>query len=156
MIPCEFYLTSTPFSDTKQFTYEIDLPPAREKSSFNLLDDEYSTIHYVIDTIPNSSSGHQLSTQAKKNVWIIAINGEYPITTQGTLDELQRHHNQRGKYKVNISLLRRKRYHMTHLERIWTIFDQIRPVVSHIEVSIPEKPLTPNNIGEAIKFPQRQ
>ena len=66
MIPCELYLTSTPFRDTKQFTYEIDLPPAGDKSGLNLLDDEYSTIHYVIDKILNSSSGHQIPTQAKK------------------------------------------------------------------------------------------
>ena len=29
-------------------------------------------------------------------------------------------------------------------------------MVSHIEVSLPEKPLTPNNIVEALKGPQRQ
>ena len=29
-------------------------------------------------------------------------------------------------------------------------------MVSHIEVSLPEKPITPNNIGEAIKGPHKQ
>ena len=29
-------------------------------------------------------------------------------------------------------------------------------MVSHIEVSLPEKPITTNNIGEAIKGPHKQ
>ena len=29
-------------------------------------------------------------------------------------------------------------------------------MVSHIDVSLPEKPTTPNNIGEAIKCPHKQ
>ena len=29
-------------------------------------------------------------------------------------------------------------------------------MVSHIEVSLPEKPITPNNIGEDIKSPHKQ
>ena len=29
-------------------------------------------------------------------------------------------------------------------------------MVSHIEVSLPEKPITPNNIGESIKGPHEQ
>ena len=42
----------------------------------------------MTDTIPNFPDGHQLLSQAKRNVWIIAINGEEPITDQGVLDEL--------------------------------------------------------------------
>ena len=51
LIPCELDLTSTPFSDTKNFTYEIELPPSGQKIGFNLLDDEDFTIPYVTDTI---------------------------------------------------------------------------------------------------------
>ena len=29
-------------------------------------------------------------------------------------------------------------------------------MISHIEVSLPEKPITPNNIGESIKGPRKQ
>ena len=36
------------------------------------------------------------------------------------------------------------------------IFDQARPLVSHLEFNLLEKPITPNNIGEALKGPQRQ
>ena len=36
------------------------------------------------------------------------------------------------------------------------MFDQVRPMVSHIEVSLPDKYLTTNNIGEALKDTQRQ
>ena len=43
-----------------------------------------------------------------------------------------------------------------YLEEIRSIFDQVRPEVSYLEFSLPHKPLTPNNIGEALKGPQRK
>ena len=46
------------------------------KVGFNLLNDEDFTIPYINDTIPNSPAGHQLPSQAKRNLWIIAMNGE--------------------------------------------------------------------------------
>ena len=54
LMPCEFDLTSTTFRDTKILTYEIELPPDRNKNGFNLLNDEYFTIPYSIGIIPNS------------------------------------------------------------------------------------------------------
>ena len=45
---------------------------------------------------------------------------------------------------------------MTDIEYIWSKFDQVIPVVSHIIFSHPEKPKTPNNIDEAIKGPHKQ
>ena len=75
LIPCELDLTSTPFRDETIITYDIELPPSGKKIGFNLLDDEYFTIPYITDTIPNSPAGHQLPSQAKRNVWIVATNG---------------------------------------------------------------------------------
>ena len=74
LIPCELDLTSTPFRYTKIITYEIVLPPSVKKFGFNLLDDEYFTIPYITDTIPNSPSGHQLPEKAKQYVYNVAIN----------------------------------------------------------------------------------
>ena len=51
-------------------------------------------------------------------MWIIAINGEYTITSQVILDEIQLHQNERGKSKVNTSLCRSKIYHRKYLEDI--------------------------------------
>ena len=45
---------------------------------------------------------------------------------------------------------------MTDIEYIRSIFYQVRPVVSHLQFFIPVKPLTPSNIGEALKGPQRK
>ena len=56
-----------------------------KKVDFNLLDDEYFTIPYITDTIPNSSASHELQEQAKRYVCIIDMNGEETITAQGTL-----------------------------------------------------------------------
>ena len=137
-------------------TYEIGLPPYRKKVGFNLLDDEYFTIPYSTDTIPSSPAGHQLTSRAKINVWIIAVNGEEPITDQGALDELNFHQTPRGKSEVKISLCKRNSYQRTDLEYICSRFDQVRPVVSHIEVRLPNKPPTPNTIGEGLKGTQRQ
>ena len=75
LIPCELDLTSTPFSDETIITYDIELPPSGKEIGFNSMDDEDFTIHYITDTIPNYTAGHQLSTQAKINVWTVAING---------------------------------------------------------------------------------
>ena len=156
MIPCELDLISTPFCDTTILTYEIELPSSGNKFGFNLLDGEFFTIPYITDTIPNSPDGHQIPAQAKKKLWIIAINWEEPITSQGALDEINRHQNPRGKPKVNISLCRRKSYHRTYLEDICCRFDQVRPVVSHHEVCLLNKPPTQNNIDEGLNGLQRK
>ena len=66
-ISSELDIKSTIFCDTIILTYEIELTPAGMKIGFNLLDDEYFTITYVIDTIQNSPAG-QLPKQAKKNL----------------------------------------------------------------------------------------
>ena len=89
-------------------TYDIELPPSGNKVGFNLLDDEDFTFPYITDKIPNSPAGHQLTSQAKINVWIIAINGEEPITDQVVLDELNLHQKPRDKFKIKINLCRRK------------------------------------------------
>ena len=156
LIQCELDLTFTPFSDTQIIIYEIELPPSGKKFGFNLLDDEYFTIPYITDTIPNSPDGHQIPSQANRNVSIIAINGKEPITDQGVLDELNFHQTPRGKSKIKISLCRRKIYQRTDIGEIRSIFDQVRPVFSHIEVILPKEPPTPKNIGEGVKGPQKQ
>ena len=128
----------------------------KKKSGFNLLDDGDFIIPYVIDTIPNSPAVHQLLTQVKKYVWIVATNGEETITTQFTLDELHHYQTQCGESKFHISLRRSKICQRTDIEEIRSIFDQVRPVFSHLEVCLPEKPLTPKNIVEDLKGPQKQ
>ena len=74
MIPCEIDLTSNLFRDTTILVCEIELHPAENKTGFDLLDDKEFTIPFVNDTILNSPAGHQLLAQARKNVWIVAIN----------------------------------------------------------------------------------
>ena len=100
--------TSTTFSDTIDITYGIEFPSSGKKVGFNLLYYEDFTIPHITDTIPNSPAGHQLPSQSKLNLWIIAINGVEPITAQGVLDELNTHQTPRGKSKIKISLYRRK------------------------------------------------
>ena len=51
------------------------LLPVGNKIIFNLLDDNYFTVPYILDTIKNSTAGHQLPIQAKNNMWIINIKG---------------------------------------------------------------------------------
>ena len=54
-----------------------------KKISLTLLDDEDFTIPYVINKTLHSPAVHKILTQAKKKVWIISINGENTITSQG-------------------------------------------------------------------------
>ena len=67
------------------------------------MDDEDFTIPYITDTIQNSTAVQKIPTQAKLNVWIIAINMEEPIIAQGALDEINRHQTPNRKTKVKIS-----------------------------------------------------
>ena len=84
------------------------------------------------------------------------IKGEEPITYQGVIGELNCHQNPRGKSKIKIILFRRKRYQIKYIEEISSRFDQVRPVVSYIEVRLPKKPPTPKNIDEGLSGIQRQ
>ena len=86
------------------------LPPYGKKIGFNLLYDEYFTIHYVTDKTLNPPDGNKLTTQSKRNVWIISINQEEPITDKSALEKLSCHKNTHGKSKVNMSPFRRKSY----------------------------------------------
>ena len=61
-----------------------------------------------------------------------------------------------GRSKIKISPCRRETYQRPDLEEIRYIFDQVIPVVSHLEVRLPKKPPTPKNIVEGLKGPQRQ
>ena len=78
-----------------------------EKIGFNLLYDEDFSILYITDTIPNSTAGHQLTSQAKRNMLIVDINREEPITYQVVLDEINCHQTTRGESNINISLFKR-------------------------------------------------
>ena len=80
------------------------------------MDNEDFTIPFITDTTPKPLAGHQLSSQAKRNVCIIAINEEEPSTSQGALDELNHHQTPHGKSKVKISIRRMKIYQITYLE----------------------------------------
>ena len=120
------------------------------------MDYEDFTIPYITDAIPNSLAGHQLTSQAKRNFWIIDINGEEHITAQGTLYKLNSHQTPWVKSKIKISLCRSKSYQRTAIEEIRSRFDQVRPEVSHLEVRLPKKPTTPNNIGGGLNCSQRQ
>ena len=66
--------------------------------------------HISLIKIPNSPASHQLPSQAKRNVWIVAIKEEEPITAQGVLDKLNCHQIPCGKLKIKISLCIRERY----------------------------------------------
>ena len=84
-------------------TYGVGLPPSGKKVGFNLLDDGDFTNPYITDTIPNLPTGNKPPSQDKRDVWIIAINEEEPLTAQGVLNELNCHQNPRGKSKIKIS-----------------------------------------------------
>ena len=86
-------------------------------------------------------------------MWIVAINGEESIKSQGVLDEVNRHQTPRVKSNIKIILCRSKSYQRIYLEKNCSIFDQVRPVVSHIEFLIPRKPPTPKNNVDSLGVP---
>ena len=58
--------------------------------------------------------------------------------------------------KSRLVKCRRKSYQKIDLEYIYSIFDQVRPVLSHIEFHLPKKPTTLKIIVEGSKFHHRQ
>ena len=76
---------SSPFSDAKMITYEIELTTFGNKTVFNLLDKEDFTIPFIIDKITNAPDSHQLVAQVNNNMWIINKNGKEPIEEKGSL-----------------------------------------------------------------------
>ena len=68
LIPYKLDLTSTKFSHETIITYDIELPPSRNKIGFNSLDDEDFTFPYITDAIPKYPAGHKLQSQAKINL----------------------------------------------------------------------------------------
>ena len=44
-------------------------------------------------------------------------------------------------------------YQSMHIKYIWSILDQVRPMFSHLEVSLPDKTSTANNIDKDLKGP---
>ena len=108
---------------------------------------------YITDTISNSPAGYQPPSQAKQNLCIVVFNGEEPITAQGVFGELNCHQTPRGKSNINISLCKRKSYQRTDLEEIRSRFDQVGPVVSHLELRLTKKPPTPKNVDDDLGGP---
>ena len=109
------------------------------------MDENDFTISYIIDNITNSPEGHQLLPN--DNVCIIYNNGEDPIPAKGSLGKLQCYHTQCENSESKISLYRKKIYQFTNIEEPRSIFDQIRPVISNLEVSLLEKPKPPKKVG---------
>ena len=75
LITCKLDITYIPFSNETIITYDIELPPSGKKIGFNLLGDEDFTSPYITHSMPKLPAGHQLPSEAKRNVWIVAING---------------------------------------------------------------------------------
>ena len=77
---------------------------------------------------------------------VIDIKGEEPITYKVYLDEPNQHQTKSVKSKFSISLCISKGYHIADLEDIHSIFDQVRTVISHLEVLLSNKPPTPRTL----------
>ena len=119
------------------------------------MDGDDFTFPYILDKITNSPAGHQLPKKSK-NVQIISIYVQEPITNKGALSGLQHYQTKQGKYKAKIFLCRRKIYQLTDIETLWSRLYRTRPVVSHLEVILPQKHKVPKIIVEAIKVTQFQ
>ena len=116
LIPYKIDIYYTPFGYIIMISYEIELPPEGKKICLNFMDDNEFTTPYIIETINNLTTYHQFPTQDNKNVWIISINREDPITTKGETDKLEQHQAQSRNSKVNISLCRKNIYQRTGIK----------------------------------------
>ena len=121
-----------------------------------MADDDNINITYIVATVPNYPSDHQIPSHKNKSVWILGIYGQELITAKGALGDIKLHQPNKGKSKVNISIFKIECFQRIKLEYLRPSFDQTRPVVSYLEFCIAQKRIVPKNIGDDIKVTQYQ
>jgi hypothetical protein len=88
-------------------------------------------------------------------MWIVAINDEEPIMGTSFIDYL---HHLQDPVEVRFATLilaRRTCHTMTNFQELRSrLFDQMRPVISHL-ASFPKRPTKYSNIGECLKSAER-
>ena len=124
--------------------------PQSKKIVINLMDDDDLNITYILYNIPNYPSVHQLPSQANNNLYVLKMDGEEPITAKCAPEDIRLHQNNKWKLNFWILIFEWKCSQRTNLEDIGSLFHQIRPIVSHLEVRLPQKPKFPKNIGDAL------
>ena len=113
------------------------------------------TIPYIIDTIPNSPEGYQLSTQAKKkNVLLITMKKTHHLQSLPWLDVTLSDSTWKVQSKYN--LVQEEKIPTYIFRRNFSRFDQIIILVSHLEAFLPYNTKVPNNIEESLKGLQYQ
>eukprot|EP00978_Attheya_sp_CCMP212_P001989 scaffold4105_cov47-Attheya_sp.AAC.2 len=136
-------------------TFQISIPPQGRKFHIQVGDDQEYHIPFLDRVYVDSLWFNELPlSSAQRNVWIVAINNEEPI--MGTSFIFYLHHLQ-DPVKVcqaTLILARRTCHTMTNFQELWSQFDQMRPVISHL-ASFPKCRMTYANIGECLKSAER-
>ena len=87
LVPCELDLSGKHFIYSTIAQCYLEISPQGKKIGLNIMDDDGSTIPYILVTIKNYPAGHQFQPQLKNNVWIMESEKEYSLMLKVCLQE---------------------------------------------------------------------
>jgi hypothetical protein len=127
----ELDLLKTPFSNSEIFTYEIDLPLHATDIGMEIYDDEYFNIPVLKKCIPDTPAYLEIPASNRRNMFIVSINNEEPITSGFALELLspRRLRSQDG-IKIKVQLVKRISSARSKLQELRSTFDQVRPIIA--------------------------
>ena len=138
-------LQQTPFNSSEIFTYNLTLPIHATTIGFEIYDDTYFNIPYIHKIIPDTPAYEQIPSIHRRNMFIISINDEEPITSTFAIDLLQpRRLRSHASLTFKIQITKRQSSNRTRQQELRSTFDQVRPVIAATATNSPLHNIQPH------------
>ena len=162
--PCKDKLThiESPFSPENLFTYNVVLPPNGPLGLVLENDNDYG-LPLVVSMHPDSPFVTGCKKVMTKNVWIISVHYEEPITVERFMEYVN-HLREANTLDVSVTLSKRPVTSSTlRYQEFRSRFDQLRPItnkahlpVTNFAIHSPVKPTAPANFKEFLASPYKE
>jgi len=150
----QFDIAKSAFPAEECHTYQVDIPPQGQRFYIQVGDDSDFHIPYLDKLFRESPWLRTLPPFARRNMWIVSINAEEPIMGTTFIDIIKSLQHATETTTAELILAKRDPTAVTSYQGHRAIFDQMRPIISHM-ASLPIKPTVQSNIGTALKSPDR-
>ena len=146
-----------PFEDEEIKTFEFKLPKFPTSIGLEFLDDTTFNLPYIKSCVRGSVSYKNIPTIHRRNMYVLNINGESPITASYAYDLIKLVQQTKTRM-LQIDLTHRESDNLTSLELSRSMFDQLprlinsRPVISFM---INHKPASHDHIISSAVKPQK-
>eukprot|EP00978_Attheya_sp_CCMP212_P016076 scaffold41833_cov35-Attheya_sp.AAC.4 len=150
----QFDVAKSAFPAKECHTYQVDIPPQGQRFYIQVRDDIDFYIPYLDKLFRESPWLRTLPPTTRRNMWIVSINAEEPIMGANFIDIIKLLQHPTETTTAERILAKRDPTAVTSYQGHRAIFDQMRPIISHM-TSLPMKPTVQSNIGTALKSPDR-